>query len=82
MAYHTGSDNRNASGTLGRMSLVHANLAHQYLTAYDPEEPVLSIFHGASIWKMELNFMPEPTGIVLMGAGILGLAGVYRLRRR
>ena len=78
----TGYDNRNASGTLGSMSLVAASLSHSYLTSFNPVEPILSLFHGASIRELKVTFMPEPVGILLLGAGILGLAGVYRLRRR
>ena len=78
----TGSDNRNASGTLGTMSLVVPWLAHQYLTSFNPVEPVESTWHEGAIVKMRITFLPEPRGFLLLGAGILGLVGVYRLRRR
>jgi hypothetical protein len=67
---------------MGTLSLVVPWLTHNYLTSFDPAEPVTSPYHNARVNKMLVNFMPEPSGILLLGAGILGLAGVYRLRRR
>jgi hypothetical protein len=81
-AVQTGYDNRTENREMGTLSLVVPWLTHNYLTSFNPSEPVTSPFHNARVNKMLVNFMPEPSGILLLGAGILGLAGVYRLRRR
>jgi hypothetical protein len=81
-AAQTGSDNRTENRELGKMSLVVPWLAHQYLTSFNPTDPLSSPWHNGGISQVQVNFMPEPVGILLMGSGILGLLGVYRLRRR
>jgi hypothetical protein len=78
----TGSDNRTPAGVMGTLSLVVPWLTHHYRTAYNPIDPATSPLHWAGLQTMKVNFLPEPSGILLMGAGILGLVGVYRFRRR
>ena len=77
-----GYDNRTENRELGTMSLVVPWLAHQYITSFNPTDPVASPWHNTAINQVRVNFMPEPGGILLMSAGVLGLVGVYRLRRR
>ena len=81
-AVQTGSDNRTENREMGTLSLVTSHLTHSYINSFNPSEPVTSPFHNVRVWKMRVTFLPEPGGILLVGAGILGLAGVYRLRRR
>jgi hypothetical protein len=78
----TGYDNRTENREFGTMSLVTPWLTNSYLTSFNPTDPVQKTGTSAFAFRMKVNFMPEPGGILLMGAGVLGLAGVYRLRRR
>ena len=81
-AVQTGYDNRTENREMGTLSLVVPWLTHRYLTALNPLDPVTSPFHNARIRRMNVTFLPEPVGILLLSAGILGLVGAYRLRRR
>lgn len=78
----TGSDNRTPAGAMGTLSLVVPWLTHHYATDYNPSDPATSPVHWAGIQTMRVNFLPEPGGLLLLGAGVLGLVGVYRFRRR
>ncbi len=78
----TGYDNRTENREFGTMSLVQPALTHQFLTSFNPGDPITSPWHNVLIRQVKVTFMPEPGGILLMGAGVLGLVGVYRLRRR
>jgi hypothetical protein len=78
----TGYDNRNGNGSMGTLSLVVPWLTHSYLTSFHPMDPVTSVAHYAGIQTMKVHFLPEPGGIALLSAGLLGLAVVYRLRKR
>jgi len=78
----TGFDNRTPAGVMGTLSLVVPWLTHQYESPYFPNGSFTSSAHWAGIQTMRVKFLPEPGGILLLGAGILGLAGVYRVRRR
>jgi len=81
-AVQTGSDNRTENREMGTLSLITAHLTHNYIASFNPSEPVTSPFHNTRVWRARVTFMPEPSGILLLGAGVLGLVGVYRRRRR
>ena len=38
--------------------------------------------HLAELWTMKVYFVPEPAAVVMLGAGIAGLLGLSRIRRR
>ena len=78
----TGFDNRTPLGHHGRLSLVVPWLVHGYVASYDPTDPVAAPTHSALINQNTITFLPEPAEILQLGAGILGLVGLYRLRRR
>jgi hypothetical protein len=81
-AVESGSDNRTENREMGTLSLVVPWLTHNYLTSFNPTDPITSPFHNGRVNKLKVTFAPEPAAIALLGVGILGLAGVYRLRRR
>jgi hypothetical protein len=78
----TGYDNRTPLGLHGKLSLVVPWLVHGYVESYNPADPVSSGIHTTVITKVTTTFLPEPAVILQLGAGILGLVGLYRLRRR
>jgi hypothetical protein len=77
----TGYDNRTPDGMMGSLSLVIPWLTHEYHNPFFGTDP-FAPFHSGRILNMRVNFLPEPSGILQLGAGILGLVGVYHLRRR
>ncbi len=78
----TGYDNRTPQGLHGKLSMVVPWLVHGYLESYNPADPVSSPLHSALINQNTITFIPEPVEMLQLGAGILGLVGLYRLRRR
>jgi hypothetical protein len=43
---------------------------------------ISNIWQTAWIWRLKVFFLPEPTGLLLLGVGIAVLLGVSRTRRR
>jgi hypothetical protein len=78
----TGYDNRTENRELGTMSLVSPFMTHEYVTSFNPSDPVEAVAGWGRIYTMKVMFLPEPVGILMLGAGIIGLVGAYRLRRR
>jgi hypothetical protein len=37
---------------------------------------------AARLWAMKVFFVPEPTGMLMLGAGVAALLGLSRMRRR
>jgi hypothetical protein len=77
-----GYDNRTPNGLNGVISLVRPRLVHSYVVPHDPNLPIVKARSFAQIWQMDIHFLPEPGGAVLLGAGLLTLVGLYRFRRR
>jgi len=63
------------------VSLVRPRITHQYLTPRNPSDPIQTTFQAARLWTMKVFFLPEPGQMVLLGAGLAGLAALS-LRRR
>lgn len=80
----TGYDNRTAAGLNGVVSVVRPRLVHAYTTirATIPDNPIEMTWSSARMVKNTFTFMPEPTGVAMLAAGFVTLAGLYRLRRR
>jgi hypothetical protein len=80
----TGYDNRTAAGLNGVVSTVRPRLTHAYTTirATIPDNPIQMTWSSARMTKNTFTFMPEPTGVAMLAAGFVTLAGLYRLRRR
>jgi hypothetical protein len=78
----TGYDNRTANGMSGVLSLLRPRLVHSYVVPNDPSSPIVRARSFAQIWQLDIHFMPEPGGSVLLITGLATLCGLYRLRRR
>ena len=64
------------------VSLVRPRLIHTYTVPLDPGDPIENTRQVARMWTLKVFFLPEPTGILLLGAGIAALLGLSRMRRR
>ena len=68
---------------VGRVvSMVRPRLIHTYTVPLDPTtDPVTNIWQAARLHTMKV-FFPEPTGMLMLGAGIATLLVLSRMRRR
>jgi hypothetical protein len=68
---------------VGRVvSLVRPRLIHTYAVPLNSEDPIINTWNVARMWEMKVFFVPEPRGMLLLGAGFAILLGVARMRRR
>ena len=68
-----------AMGVTRKLSLVRPRLVHSYIA----DDAGIGIQEKAAvIWELQVYFTPEPGRILLLGAGVVILAGLIRLRRR
>jgi hypothetical protein len=64
------------------VSMVRPRLIHTYTVPLDPGDPITNTRQVARMWRLKVFFLPEPTGLLLLGAGIAALLGLSRMRRR
>jgi hypothetical protein len=70
---------------VGRVvSMVRPRLIHTYKVPLNTsEDPITNIWQAARLWRLKVFFLlPEPAGMLLLGAGIAALLGLSRIRRR
>jgi hypothetical protein len=69
---------------VGRVvSMVRPRLIHNYkLPDRLTTEAISNIWQAARLHTMRVFFVPEPTGLLTLGAGIAALLGLSRIRRR
>jgi len=69
---------------VGRVvSMVRPRLIHTYTVPLDSvNDPIENTWSVARMWRLKVFFVPEPAGILLLGAGIAALLGLSRMRRR
>jgi len=65
------------------VSMVRPRLVHDYNVPLDPDsDPITNIWQAARMHTMKVFFLPEPGGMLMLGAGIAALLGLSRMRRR
>jgi hypothetical protein len=65
------------------VSMVRPRLIHDYNGPVDPSvDPITNIWQAARLHTMKVFFLPEPGGMLMLGAGIAALLGLSRMRRR
>jgi hypothetical protein len=64
------------------VSMVRPRLKHVYQKPVNPTKPIIQNYASAQTWTMKVFFLPEPTGLLLLGAGVGILLGLSRMRRR
>jgi hypothetical protein len=68
---------------VGRVvSMVRPRLIHTYTVPLDPGDPITNTRQVARLWRLTVFFVPEPAGMLLLGAGAAALLGLSRMRRR
>ncbi len=81
---YQGGDSRTPAGLNGKVSLVSARLRHSYRhsLSYCWSEPFWKRWSTARVSTLDVTFLPEPGAIWMLGAGIVTLAALIRLRPR
>jgi hypothetical protein len=65
------------------VSTVHPRLIRTYRLQPDPSlEPISNVWSAVRMWRLKVFFLPEPAGMLLLGAGLGCFAVLHRLRRR
>jgi hypothetical protein len=63
--------------------MVRPRLVHDYNVPLDPSvDSITNIRQLARLWSLKVFFLPEPTGMLMLGVGIAALLGLSRMRRR
>jgi hypothetical protein len=79
----TTTTSKNYLKSVGRVvSLVRPRVIHTYAVPIDPADPVTNTWPVARMWTMDVYFVPEAAGMLMLGVGIAALLGVSRMRRR
>ena len=65
------------------VSMVRPRLTWTFAVPLDPSvNPIENVRTRVRLWGLKVFFLPEPGGMLMLGAGIAALLGLYRLRRR
>jgi hypothetical protein len=68
---------------VGRVvSMVRPRLIYRYTVPVVREDPIKLTWRVARLWRLKVFFVPEPAGMLLLGAGIATLLGLTHMRRR
>jgi hypothetical protein len=69
---------------VGRVvSMVRPRLIHDYNVPLDPDsDPITNIWQAARLHTMKVFFLPEPTGMLMLGTGLGLLVVLHRVRGR
>jgi hypothetical protein len=68
---------------VGRIvSMVRPRLIHTYTVSAYSDAPITMTGSAARLWRLKVFFLPEPAGMLLLGAGVAALLGLSRMRRR
>jgi hypothetical protein len=69
---------------VGRVvSMVRPKLIHDYNVPLDPDsDPITNIWQAARMQMLKVFFVPEPTGMLMLGTGLGLLVVLHRVSRR
>jgi hypothetical protein len=82
-SYYTPTTKQYLKGVTRVVSMVRPRLIYTYRVPIDPSvDPVTNIWQAARLWRLKVFFLPEPAGMLLLGAGLGCLVVLHRLRRR
>jgi hypothetical protein len=82
ISYFTSAYKQYLKGVTRAVSMVRPRLKHVYQKPVNPANPIVQNYASAQAWTMKVFFLPEPTGMLLLGTGIAALLGLSRMRRR
>jgi hypothetical protein len=79
---YAGYDNRTPNGLFGTLSLVRPTVLQYFgLTVVNPVFVAWNETQGF-MYRNTITFLPEPGSLLMLGCGVLTLAGLFRLRMR
>jgi hypothetical protein len=78
--YHTRKYYTNLTGVTRVVSLVKPRLTHIYQVPRLLTDPIFSSWQANGVQIMKVFFLPEPAGVLMLGAGITVLLGLSRIR--
>jgi hypothetical protein len=79
--YTTTTKKQYLKGVTRVVSMVRPRLVHTY-TVRNTLGGLPNTWQAARLWRLKVFFVPEPTGMLMLGAGIAVLLGLSRIRRR
>jgi hypothetical protein len=82
VTYTTATYKQYLTGVRRVVSMVRPRLIHVYEQPLAKNVPFISNYQASRLWTMKVFFLPEPVGWAMLGAGVVGLLGLSRIRRR
>ena len=77
-----GTDARTSMGLSGTISMVTARIRHSFLKPSIQTDPIIDIWHAGRLNQIDVMFSPEPGAVLMLGAGVMTLAGLLVARQR
>jgi len=62
--------------------MVRPGLIHTYAVPWGVTGVIHNTWNVARMWRLKVFFLPEPAGMLLLGAGIATLLSLSGMRRR
>ena len=80
-SYYTTTTKQYLYGVGRVVSMVRPRLIHTY-TVRNTLGGLPNTWQAARLWRLKVFFVPEPTGMLMLGVGVAVLLGLSRMRRR